>query len=200
MIEIDSIRFSIIEGTERDKIYNLWYRVYYQEMGRNKDIADHDNLSITDNIEPNSQIIALKLGSEIIGSSRINIYPDDSQFIAYYEDLYGLEDLHKQTSEKIAIITRYMVLNDYRNEKLGLYLALASINYCMKNKIKWIVMDCSPAVYDYFENLGFVNHTGISTHKDYGEVRVMKFNVFSEEKFRLNNKKNQNFIENLVDF
>ena len=38
-------------------------------------------------------------------------------------------------------------------------------------------MDCSPRLYDFFEKLGFKEYLGIKYSEEYGEVKIMKFNV-----------------------
>jgi predicted GNAT family N-acyltransferase len=175
--------FTLCSKKERQKVYKVWYDIYFKEMKRNSEYANHAEESILDDLEPNSDIILLKKGEQIIGTSRIN-RPNQSD-LAYYQKLYELYDFNENS---VCIVTRYMIYQEHRNRDLGYALALATVEYCHKFDIQWIVMDCSPNLYEYFEKLGFEPHLGVTTHPEYGEVKIMKFNVKTEADTPLSNK------------
>lgn len=195
-----SIKFHLCDKSDREEIYQLWYKIYFEEMGRNQLYANHELKQISDDIEHNSIIIIAKDENKIVGTSRVHIYPDVIGEIEYYENLYKLSDFSKKNSGKIAIVTRYMVDKDYRKFGLGFSLALATVNFCIKNDIRWIIMDCSPNLYDYFEKIGFSEYLGVLNHKEYGEVKIMKFDVFQNPTKVLNDSKHQSKLEKLILF
>ncbi len=197
---MESINFTLCTPYERNRVYNLWYKIYFEEMGRNKNYANHDLKQISDDMENSSIIILAKDNNEIIGTSRIHIYPDVAGKIPYYEDLYKLKNFSMENNGKICIVTRYMVDKSYRKIGLGFYLALATVNYCIKNNIRWIIMDCSPNLYEYFEKIGFSDYLSILHHKEYGEVKIMKFDVFQNPTKILNDSKHQSKLEKLILF
>lgn len=130
-----NIVFSLCKNNQRKEVYRLWYQIYFEEMRRNQDYANHTTKEIIDNLEKLSTIIiAENEKKEIIGTSRIHIYPDSKNEIKYYENLYQLDKFLKRDDEKLAIVTRYMVQKNYRSKGLGFYLALAVVNFCIKNK------------------------------------------------------------------
>lgn len=195
-----NVQFTLCEISEKEDVYRLWYQIYFEEMGRNSLYANHDLKQICDDMEKNSIIILAKDGNNLVGTSRIHIYPDNASEIPYYEDLYKLENFFNEKFEKIAIVTRYMVDKVYRKLGLGFSLALATVNYCIKNNIRWIIMDCSPNLYDYFEKIGFSEYLGILHHKEYGEVKIMYFDVFQNPPKILNSQKYQSKISNSILF
>jgi predicted GNAT family N-acyltransferase len=174
--------FTLCDKKERLKVYKLWYDVYFREMNRNSEYANHADELILDDLEPNSDIILLKNEGRIIGTSRIS-RPSTTD-LSYYHDLYQLHEFHENN---ICIVTRYMIYKEYRKRDLGYALALATIEYCHKFNIQWIVMDCSPNLYGYFEKLGFDSHLGVVHHPEYGEVKIMKFDVRAQKETPLNN-------------
>ena len=163
-------------------IYRLWYEIYFNEMSRNKGFTDTLQKIVIDDLEPESIILTLEVDGNVIGSSRINTYHNEP--LSYYDTFYELDELKPDTC---CIVTKYMVQKKYRNSNFSYLLALATVDFCKKNKIKWIVMDCSPVLYDFFEKLGFKNHKGIKISPEYGEVKIMKFDTTSDENVPLRN-------------
>lgn len=46
-IFMESINFTLCTPYERNRVYNLWYKIYFEEMGRNKNYAK----TFTDSME-----------------------------------------------------------------------------------------------------------------------------------------------------
>ena len=90
-----------------------------------------------------------------------------------------------------------MIEREYRKNQTSYILALSTVEYCKQNNIEWIIMDCSPRLYDFFEKLGFKEYLGIKYSEEYGEIKIMKFNVnnyfdglLSNDKLKNKYKKN----------
>ena len=176
----------------RNDIYKLWYDIYYIEMNRNHKYVCHNKKTIIDELEDSSTILVLKNSNkQIIGTSRINT-PYDNLY--EYVDFYKLKHFEKN---KVAIVTKFMIEREYRKNQTSYILALSTVEYCKQNNIEWIIMDCSPRLYDFFEKLGFKEYLGIKYSEEYGEVKIMKFNVnnyfdglLSNDKLKNKYKKN----------
>ena len=176
----------------RNDIYKLWYDIYYIEMNRNHKYVCHNKKTIIDELEDSSTILVLKNSNkQIISTSRINT-PYDNLY--EYFDFYKLNHFEKN---KVAIVTKFMIEREYRKNQTSYILALSTVEYCKQNNIEWIIMDCSPRLYDFFEKLGFKEYLGIKYSEEYGEVKIMKFNVnnyfdglLSNDKLKNKYKKN----------
>lgn len=176
----------------RNDIYKLWYDIYYIEMNRNHKYVCHNKKTIIDELEDSSTILVLKNSNkQIIGTSRINT-PYDNLY--EYFDFYKLNHFEKN---KVAIVTKFMIEREYRKNQTSYILALSTVEYCKQNNIEWIIMDCSPRLYDFFEKLGFKEYLGIKYSEEYGKVKIMKFNVnnyfdglLSNDKLKNKYKKN----------
>lgn len=150
-------------------------------MGRNRKYVNFNKKMLIDEFEPNSDCLYVEKNNAIIATSRIIT---NHMFLGYYYNFYAL-DLFNQ--ESYCVVTKYMVDNSNRNGSLGYILALATVEYCKKRGIKWIIIDCSPIRYDYFAKLGFEEHLGLTYSPEYGEVKIMKFDVFKDTPCPLNN-------------
>lgn len=164
------IEKNCLEG--RREVYNLWYEVYYKEMGRNTQYANHQDKVITDALEPHSYIIIAKTRNTIIGSFRIN-FPEDGE-ISYYDDFYTLTNFK---SNSIGIGTRYMVHPNFRGNYVSHLLVDHSIDFLRQLGKKSLIIDCNPPVYKLFEKQGFTDYLGEKESKEYGKVRIMRFDL-----------------------
>lgn len=175
--------FSLYSGSDcRNRIYRTWYSIYYIEMGRNIEFSNHKKKLLIDSFEPDSIILTIESTTRIIGTARIHT---DLSKIGYYHKLYKLDSFNNAS---VCIVTKFMTIKDYRKTNLPYLLALSVVYYCRKHDIQYIIIDCSPNLYGFFEKLGFTTHIKKAESPEYGEIRIMKFNVFSEEKTLLNEK------------
>jgi len=165
---------------KKDKIYRFWYDVYYREMGRNRKYVNLDKKMLIDEFEPNSDCLYVENDNAIVGTSRIIT---NNMFVGYYYDFYKLDWFGQ---DSYCVVTKYMVDQSNRSGILGYILALATVEYCRRKGIRWIVIDCSPIRYDYFAKLGFEEHLGLAHSPEYGEVKIMKFDVFGDTQCPLN--------------
>lgn len=175
--------FELYNNKSRNKIYSLWYEIYVSEMNRNIKYLDKINKTIIDPLEPNSDIIIAKYNEQIIGTVRVNT---NYNLNPYYNELY---ELNKLKNSKIGVITKYMIKKDFRNTRLSILLAIVMKEYCKKINIDWMLIDCSPNLYNYFEKMGFENYLGIKNHIEYGEVKILKYFINSKNNCVLNNKR-----------
>jgi predicted GNAT family N-acyltransferase len=156
----------------REEVYNLWYQIYYLEMGRNLQYVNHKKQQIMDSLEPHSYIFTARMHNRIVGSFRIN-FPEDGN-LSYYKDFYELENLN---SQEISIGTRYMVDRDYRGLYISWYLIDEAMKFLSLMNKKTLIIDCSPPVYEHFEKLGFTDLVGEKQSPEYGCVRIMKYDI-----------------------
>jgi hypothetical protein len=175
------IRLASQKNQIKNKIYQFWYDVYYCEMGRNRKYVNFNKKILIDEFEPNSDCLYVENNNTIIATSRIIT---NDIFLGYYYNFYALDLFSK---ESYCVVTKYMIDQSNRNGSLGYILALATVEYCKKRGIKWIIIDCSPIRYDYFAKLGFEEHLGLAYSPEYGEVKIMKFDVFKDTQCPLNN-------------
>lgn len=179
------IDIKLCPNGQRQAVYELWYSIYYVEMQRNASYADHINKTIIDTLEPHSDILIVLENGKLVGSSRINYcYHED---LGYYNRFYQLDQFDPYST---VIVTRFMLEKHLRSSQASYQLASATVEFCKKNKKNMIVMDCSPRLYKFFEKLGFVNHIGIVTSPEYGEVSILKYE-FDVNKGLLNKTSNQ---------
>ncbi len=176
----NSYEYHLIEKPQtnsREGIYRLWYDVYCVEMNRNLDYADHENKTITDDLEPHSYIFAAKdLNNNVIGSIRIN-FPEDG-YPAYYDDLYELNTFNPGD---VGFATRYMVHSNYRGNYISHELMMEATSLLKRKGKKYLIIDCNPPVYKLFEKLGFVDYLGEKNSKEYGLVKIMKLDIAQEK-------------------
>ncbi len=141
--------------------------------------------------------MATDLNGNTIGTSRVNYY-SVSKALPYYDSLYDLANFSAKHDGKISIITRYMVKAEYRNTNLGVYLALSTVFFCLKNNVKWLIMDCNKNLHSYFEKLGFTTYIENAKHENYGNVKIMLLNLDME--CFLTAPENLSKVEKLIKF
>ena len=158
--------------SQRNEVYKLWYEIYYQEMGRNSQYADHINKLIKDELEPHSHIFMAKINGITVGTFRVNL-PEDGG-LSYYQKLYRLDDSKKN---QIAIGTKYMVHSKYRGNYISHMLMSQAVEFLHDSEKTQLIIDCNPCVYKLFKNMGFTDYLNEVIHREYGKVSVMEFNI-----------------------
>jgi len=151
----NSIRIGIaITPAEKRGIFQLRYRIYVEEMSKHFTDIDHANKLLYDDMDEWAILLYAKIGSELIGTARINIgkYQDFPKEVADFLGLDAFKDCPKY--DQFAFVTKIMLQPDYRNSPV-LYLLLAKFyEICCCRQIQFVFGFCAFHLISLYEKLG----------------------------------------------
>lgn len=151
-----AIRICFASTTEEKlEIYRLRYRIYVEEMSRNLEAIDHENKLLYDDLDDWGILIYAQLGSEIIGTMRINVGKLD-KFPPDLIQILALDRFQRfDPQQSFALSTRLMVAPKYRSSQ-ALYLLLAKGYeiYC-NHQVLFSFGGCNFYLIRLYEQLGF---------------------------------------------
>jgi len=131
----ESIQIGIAStDEEKAEIYRLRYRIYIEEMQRDPISTDHSSKLLYDEMDTWAHLIYAKVGSEFIGTMRINIgtidqFPLDMVRVLSLDKVKGFFKDHD--NKLIGSSTKLMVSQQYRNSAaLHLLTAKGYELYC----------------------------------------------------------------------
>lgn len=143
---------------ERKEIYRLRYRIYVDEMTMQLSTADHENRYVYDDLDKAGVLLYAKIGSEVIGTMRINFY-SYTNFPSDLASIFSLDRFEKIAYDKIsqsyAYGSKLMVSPHYRNS-LALYLLMVKSYeiYC-ENQVQFNFGVCNSHLLQLYENFGY---------------------------------------------
>lgn len=148
----------------------FWYDIYVTEMGRHKsdETADHLNRELPDLFDTLGQLFVARENGAVVGTV-LGTRGDQSR-LGYYETLYGLDDLNGSDRLQSSITNKLIVAKHKRSSSLAMKLAATIYQEGLRTNIRHNYIDCNPHLLNFFHRLGFREHRGWVTHKDYGVV------------------------------
>lgn len=172
---------------EKEAIYKLRYRVYVEELAKANIVADHENKKIYDELDEWAIILYVQVGSNIIGTARVNIgylneFPkelvellDMGKYKKYQDD--GME--HKMT-----FASKLMVDIQYRSSP-ALYLLLAKCyEFSCANKVLFAFCGCNIHLIRLYEQMGFNRYGKNFADAGYGMLTPVVLTIQDVNHFR----------------
>ena len=147
---------------EREAIFRLRYDVYITERG--EDIADHEPVGETggrlaDAVDASSRLIYAVDDDRVVGSMRIT-WGGEAEIPEKWQTMYDLERFTTVVGpERIAVMSKFVVLPDYRGAMLPFRLLAKTAEFCLDTSVALVFVDCQPYLLDLYHQLGFRSYT-----------------------------------------
>jgi hypothetical protein len=154
---------------EKMEVYRFRYKIYVEEMGRKLVAVDHKNKMVVDELDSTGIIFYAHVGSEIVGTNRINIgtikeFPH--RFIREYA-LNAFKSFRKKRTN-LMYTSKTMLNPAYRGSLLYYkFIMMAYEIYC-KNEIDFSFAGCNPHIVPLLERLGYRRYTWNFTEPGFG--------------------------------
>ena len=168
----DGVRFSATEQ-EFNASYQLRYKVYVEQMGRFKDMGNHELKELKDEHDNYARsIIAIKDGLAI-GTLRL-FWGQDKNFSPWLIDAYHLSLFLKELDpQQICIVERLMVDLCHRGGSATLRMYKEVMHFVLDHHIEAVLLNCEPHHLNSYLKLGFKPFAEIYSYPGIGLVIPM---------------------------
>ena len=130
----------------------LRYDVYCRELGRQSTNADHDEKTISDELDAFGHTFIAVENGKTIGTLRAN-RPADGP-LGTLETLYGM-DKSPFHPESTVVCTKFIVATQHRNSSAGIKLVAGFARFGLQNGLRECYMDCIPKLRPFYMGMGF---------------------------------------------
>ncbi|WP_312562486.1 cyclic nucleotide-binding domain-containing protein [Anaerospora sp.] len=142
---------------EKEKIFHLRYEIYVEEMKRQPNLADHRSKQLVDEIDKWAILLYAKVGTEYIGTMRINIgsideFPSDLANVLLMNRFRQF--CNTSGNPLVAFSSKLMVSKQYRNSAaLHLLSAKGYELYC-NHHVRFNFGGCNFYLLRLYEQIG----------------------------------------------
>jgi hypothetical protein len=135
------------------------HEVYVQEMGEFRDIAENGMLH--DPSDDTGRHLYVKVHDIVVGALRYHV-GRDGKFSSEDEAIYDLARFRPVVPcEKMAILSRFCALPEYRPLLVPFKLLLQSLPFAAEEGVELLFCDCQPHFLNLSTRLGFRNYTRV---------------------------------------
>jgi hypothetical protein len=144
---------------EREAIFRLRHEVYVQEMGEFRDVAEEGMLR--DRSDDTARHLYVKVHDIVVGALRYHV-GRDGPFSTEDDEIYDLPRFRGVVpDEKMAILSRFCALPEYRPLLVPFKLLLQSLPFSPEEGVELLFCDCQPHLLNLYTRLGFRNYTRV---------------------------------------
>ncbi len=142
---------------EKYAVYRFRYSVYIEEMGLKLPAIDHNNKILFDELDDWGLTLYAQIGTEIIGTQRINIgplpmFPQDLRQILCLD---RFEQFHNRKGFKnFAYTSKLMVGETYRNSVAMYLLMVKAYELCCMHQVQFCFGICNFHLLRIYEQFG----------------------------------------------
>lgn len=170
------------DDEDRAPLRRFWYETYVEEMGRDKDQADHEKRELPDARESAGEIIVAHVDGRIVGT--LICTPAWTNALGDYESLYDMQRLASAHPNNTGVITKLMVAPEYRRTSLSLRIACELYRHAVPLGVHHALIDCNEHLLSFFLRLGFLPWGPPVRHPSYGHVHVLKLDCLDLDNLR----------------
>ena len=149
---------------DRAKAYRLRYELYVEGQGLFHDEADHENRLLWDEYDEKSVIILAEDDGRCVGTSRMT-FGADTRFTKCSREHYDFAHFGAELDdEDFSVITRLMVLPEYRGGDLGTRLFAKSFELAAVRGAELVLGSCELHLINHYRPLGFRPFGRLANH------------------------------------
>jgi len=134
--------------------FALRFQVYVVEQGKPYASSDHENSTLTDELDPSAVILVVKAGNECCGTVRLN-YFDVKETREFYAGVFDAGHHRRFDPRHIGVCSRFAVSSAHRNASVRDLLCRALFDYGLRRGGKVCYAACAPPVDRVFRRYGF---------------------------------------------
>ena len=154
---------------ELEKVFALRYAIYVEEQGLNPPYADHRRRWLCDELDDFSVNYALYDDAILVGTIRTTSFVEIPDLTLVSERFQTAKAELKFGPEALFLVTRFMVLPEYRKGLGTVKLALQCYQGSLQRQYRLAFSDCSPNRYTGFCRLGYRRYAESFVDEIYGE-------------------------------
>lgn len=140
-------------------IFGLRYRVYVEELGRYRSVADHGSRRLIEDDDAYGRQIAAYDGDRLVGAMRWT-WGGDAPFRLRHINQYDLAKfLDSLPPSQLVIGERFMVVPEQRGTDLLFRMFCAYMQFVNQHRIQLVFGDCEPHLLNLYQGLGFRTYT-----------------------------------------
>ncbi|TGN17322.1 GNAT family N-acetyltransferase [Leptospira idonii] len=167
------IRVRLAETAEdKEKIFQLRYDIYVQEMNRKQSFADHSKARIHEPYDDTGYLFLAEDEGTVVGTVRINFRRHG---VLECEELYDMEQFRPFYPDKVSMSTKLMVKREYRSSAAASMLCMKIYEHARDNGILIDFIDTNPHLVRLYSQVGYRLYKKNIDHPDYGNVIPMAF-------------------------
>jgi hypothetical protein len=156
--------------TEEEKraVFRFRYEIYVEEMGRYRDVADHDNRLFSEPYDEYSRITYVGRGGKVVATARLTwggLAPIPARMIEQYHLQPFLKEL---PPDAIAVGERGMIAPELRGSDLLLELLGTGLRFANSQRIQLTFGNCEPHLLTVYLDLGHRTYSRENWNSDSG--------------------------------
>jgi len=160
-----------ITPAEKRELYHFRYQIYIEEMSKHLEDTDYTNKLLYDELDEWAILLYAKIGSELIGTARINFgtLAQFPQEVVDFLSLDAFQDFHTEHGDhNFAYAAKLMVAPSHRNSPV-LYLLIAKCYelFC-SNQVQFAFAGCNFHLLRLYEQMGFHRYSKNFVYPGYG--------------------------------
>ena len=170
-----TIHIRLCRTTEMlEEAKRLRYQVYCEELGRQSPHADHDNKTISDDLDNFGHTFIAVEKEKTIGTLRAN-RPAEGE-IGILEELYGMgsSEFHP---DKTVVCTKFIIAPNKRTSAAGIRLVAGFTRYALQHELRECYIDCIPSLRPFYMALGFRRAGAKFLHRENGPSYPLKVDM-----------------------
>ena len=171
----------LVTADERAAVHRQRYAIYVEELGYPQRHADAQQRTVAEPLDDTGVVFGAFDGPQLVASVRVN-YEDFGE----YEALYGLQRFGPYFPGGLSVVTKLMIEPAWRAGTLMARLGLALYVHTRDHRPQtmFCVIDCVPALRNFFLRLGYRQIGPPIAHPAAGTVLPMAFAVYDQAHFR----------------
>ena len=152
----------------------LRYKVYCGELERQSPSADHENRTISDELDAFAHCFIAVRSGETVGTIRINFSRDGS--MGMLEQLYGMNTSACHPTAT-GITTKFIVMREFRRSPLSMQLVAHATQFGLRHEMKECYIDSIPQLIHYYRAMGFQQAEEVFLHPENGPSMPMRLDL-----------------------
>jgi predicted GNAT family N-acyltransferase len=173
---------------EKKKIYRLRYQVYVEEMSKHIASVDHANKLLYDELDEWAFLLYAKIGSEVVGTARINIgtLGDFPQKLIELLSLDIFRNCPTENSDhKFSYSSKLMVAPSFRSSPILYRLTAMCYDLSCRNQVQFGFSACNVHLLRLYEQMGFHRYSQNFVDPGYGLLLPVVMPVDDIQHFRI---------------
>ena len=166
------------------------YAIYVEELGYPQRHACHESRTVAEPLDASGVLFGAFEHGRLLASVRVNYGSTSSEYgegqaFGEFTALYGLQRFGRWDPGGISVVTKLMIEPEHRAGTLMARLGVALYVHTRETlpSTMFCVIDCVPALRDYFQRLGYRQIGPQFRHSAAGMVVPMAFPVYDRRHF-----------------
>jgi predicted GNAT family N-acyltransferase len=151
---VDTVARVAVTTADRLAAFRLRYEVYIAEQGKEYPEADHDERLLSDELDPDGEIIVVESGGDIVGTVRANWF-DSSATRARYSHVFELTRFPSINQAEIAVCSRLAASTEHRHSIAREMLFETIYEQGLDRKTRLCFATCASLLLRMFRKYGF---------------------------------------------